>query len=88
MPTIVAPMTKRRIMPMAVTWFVIPPTRLSLSRVPVTLRVDVVKSPNTDKGYGDTGNQPEGQEWKAENEWSDPIDNGYHAYDPNEWNQG
>ena len=73
---------------MATIWFVISPTRLSLSRVPVTLRVDVVESPNTEKGYGDTGDQPKGQEGKAENDWSDPIDNGYHPYDPYEWNQG
>jgi len=66
---------------MATTWFVIPPTRLSLS-VPIALQVDVVKSPDTEKGYRDTGNQPKGQKGQAENERSDPIDNGYHAYDP------
>ena len=49
------------------------------------LRVDVVESPNTDKGYGDTGNQPEGHEREAENDWLDPIYNWYHAYDPHKW---
>ena len=73
---------------MATTWFVIPSTRLSLSRVPVMLRVDAVESPNTDKGYGNTGNQPKGQEGKAANDWSDSVDKGYHPYDPYEWSQG
>jgi hypothetical protein len=52
------------------------------------LRVDAVESPNTGKGYGDTGNQPKGQEGKAANDWSDSVDKGYHPYDPYEWSQG
>jgi hypothetical protein len=73
---------------MAITWFVIiPSTRLSLSRVPIALRVDPIESPNTDKSHRDTGNQPKGQEGKTKDQWSDPIDHGYHANDPNEWNQ-
>lgn len=49
--------------------------------------VDFVESPDTDKAYGDAHNQPKGQEGKAANERPDPIDDGYHAYDPYEWKQ-